>query len=85
MLGTQRAIVLRGNGAVTVGASVREAACHAFWLEDAARVELAVLATDEPALAYTPEQAAQRAGAGTSLYDRMWEYLLDDDFEEAGR
>jgi HCOMODA/2-hydroxy-3-carboxy-muconic semialdehyde decarboxylase len=84
-LADARAIVLRGNGAIAVGATVREAACHAYWLEDAARVELAACATSEPAVPYTPEQASQRAAAGPSLYDRMWEYLLDDDFEEASR
>jgi HCOMODA/2-hydroxy-3-carboxy-muconic semialdehyde decarboxylase len=70
-LGMARAIVMRGNGAVTVGANVREAACHAFFLEDAARIELAVLGADP--IPYTADQASQRASAG--LYDRMWELL----------
>jgi HCOMODA/2-hydroxy-3-carboxy-muconic semialdehyde decarboxylase len=73
-LGDARAIVLRGNGAVTVGATVREAACHAFFLEDAARIELSVLGHD--ATPYSAEQAAQRASAG--LYDRMWEFLTEE-------
>ena len=77
-LGGGRAIVLRGNGAVTVGTTVREAACHAFFLEDAARIELAVLGADP--VSYTPDQASQRASAG--LYDRMWEFLLGEDYEE---
>ena len=78
-LGAGRAIVLRGNGAVTVGASVREAACHAFCLEDAAGVELAVLATGREATPYTAEQATRRAGGDRQLYDRMWEFMLGDD------
>jgi HCOMODA/2-hydroxy-3-carboxy-muconic semialdehyde decarboxylase len=82
LLGTARAIVLRGNGAVTVGPSVREAACHAFCLEDAARVELAVLATGEPAQAYTAAEIEARGAGDPQLYARMWEFLVDDDFPE---
>src|ERR1700687_3263558 len=43
LLGPARGIVMRGNGAVTVGASIEEALVMAWYLEDAARVELAVL------------------------------------------
>ncbi len=59
LLGPARAIVLRGNGAVTVGPSVREAACHAFFLEDAARLELAVLASGETPVPYTAAASAE--------------------------
>ena len=79
-LGSARGIVLRGNGAVTVGPTVREALCHAFFLEDAAKVELSLLGQD--AVAYSPDEASKRGNGGTrdqTLYDRMWEYLLDDD------
>jgi len=76
-LGAARGIVLRGNGAVTVGASVREALCHAFFLEDAAKLELTLLGQD--AVPYSPDEAATRGSGDKSLYDRMWEYLLDDD------
>ena len=69
--------MLRGNGAVTVGASVREALCHAFFLEDAAKLELTLLGQD--AVTYTPDEAAKRGAGDKALYDRMWEYLLDDD------
>ncbi|HEX4422017.1 MAG TPA: class II aldolase/adducin family protein [Kofleriaceae bacterium] len=81
VLATHRAVVLRGNGAVTVGPSVRAAACHAFFLEDAARIELATLG--HPAVPYTAEDAARRAGADAQLYARMWEFLLGDDLQEA--
>lgn len=80
-LGNSRAIVLRGNGALTVGASVKEAACHAYFLEDAARVELAVLSTGEAAVPYTAEQAERRGSADKSLYDRMWEFMLGEDID----
>lgn len=80
-LGAGRAIVLRGNGAVTVGSGVREAACHAFFLEDAARVELAVLASHGAGMVYTAEQAAARGRGEPALYDRMWEFLVADDLD----
>lgn len=78
-LGGGRALVLRGNGAVTVGRTVREAACLAFCLEDAARVELEVLATGAPAIEYTAAQAAARGSDDPSLSARMWEFLIADD------
>ncbi|HTE54562.1 MAG TPA: class II aldolase/adducin family protein [Kofleriaceae bacterium] len=81
LLGSERAIVLRGNGAVTVGPSVREAACHAFFLEDAAQIALAVLPSGEHGIPYNPGQAARRGAGDTSLYDRMWEFLVDDDVD----
>ncbi|HEY0250774.1 MAG TPA: class II aldolase/adducin family protein [Kofleriaceae bacterium] len=80
-LGANRAIVLRGNGAVTVGGNVREAACHAFFLEDAAALELKL--NGRASTPYTADQAARRANsADKQLYDRMWEFLLGDDYEE---
>jgi HCOMODA/2-hydroxy-3-carboxy-muconic semialdehyde decarboxylase len=85
LLGAGRAIVLRGNGAVTVGPSVREAACHAFFLEDAARLELAVLASGETPVPYTAEQAQKRGAGDPNLYDRMWDFLLGDDAEHASK
>jgi HCOMODA/2-hydroxy-3-carboxy-muconic semialdehyde decarboxylase len=80
-LATHRAVVLRGNGAVTVGPTPREAACHAFFLEDAARIDLRLRATGDEPIPYTNGQAARRGSADRSLYDRMWEFLLDDDIE----
>lgn len=80
-LGSARAIVLRGNGAVTVGATIREAACHAFFLEDAARLEVALLGAGSAALPYTTQEAADRAQARGVLYERMWCYLTHDDPE----
>lgn len=79
LLAGGRAVVLRGNGAVTVGETVREAACHAFFLEDAAAVELAVLATHLEPTPYTPEQAARRAAGDKQLYARMWQFLTGAD------
>lgn len=74
-LGNARAIVLRGNGAVAVGRTLEEAAVLAWFLEDAARVELDVLATGEAGLVYTPEEARDRAVTSGRLFERMWEWL----------
>ena len=52
---TARAIVMRGNGAVAVGASLEEAVVMAWYLEDAARVELAVLGAGVDGLELTPD------------------------------
>ena len=81
MLGGARAIVLAGNGCVCVGDTVRHAAAHAFFLEDAARIELALLATPEPPVEYTPDEARARATSAGGLYERMWDFLCFGDVE----
>jgi HCOMODA/2-hydroxy-3-carboxy-muconic semialdehyde decarboxylase len=77
LLGSGRAVVLRGNGAVTVGASLQEACVFAWYLEDAARVELDVLASGLPGLVLDPEEAAARATTQGLIIERMWEWLTD--------
>ena len=72
---------MRGNGAVTVGASLLEAVVMAWYLEDAARVELAVLSTGLEPLEYTPLEAADRAITKGMLFERMWDWLTSDDPE----
>lgn len=85
-LGDARGIVMRGNGAVTVGASIEEAVAMAWYLEDAARVELAVLATGQSAQEFTASEAADRAGNSGRLVERMWDWLTcnDPEIDEAG-
>ena len=85
-LGNARGIIMRGNGAVTVGASIEEAVAMAWYLEDAARVELAVLATGQSAQEFTVSEAADRAASGGRLVERMWDWLTCNDPEtvEAG-
>jgi HCOMODA/2-hydroxy-3-carboxy-muconic semialdehyde decarboxylase len=81
LLGSSRAIVMRGNGAVTVGASIVEAVALAWYLEDAARVELAVLSTGRDGREFTPDEARDRASSSGRLVERMWDYLTADDPE----
>ncbi|MCD9031050.1 class II aldolase/adducin family protein [Luteimonas sp. Y-2-2-4F] len=84
-LGGARAIVMRGNGAVLAGDSLEMAVVLAWYLEDAARVELDCLATGLDAPAFTDAQSAARAVWAGRLLERMWEYLTHDDPEaEAG-
>lgn len=78
-LASGRAIVLRGNGALTVGRSVEEAAVLAWFLEDAARVELDVLATGLAGSVFDPAEAADRAITSGRLFERMWDWLVSGD------
>jgi HCOMODA/2-hydroxy-3-carboxy-muconic semialdehyde decarboxylase len=80
-LGTARAIVMRGNGAVTVGATLEEALTMAWYLEDAARVELEVLATQQEGQELTPVEVRDRAVTAGRLIERMWDYLTAGDPE----
>jgi HCOMODA/2-hydroxy-3-carboxy-muconic semialdehyde decarboxylase len=82
-LGTARAIVMRGNGAVTAGESLQAAVVLAWYLEDAARVELDCLsvAATQAATCFTDAQSATRATWNGRLLERMWEYLTAGDCE----
>lgn len=75
-LGEQRAIVMRGNGAVIVGGSLQEAVALSWYLEDAARIELDCLAAGQPEAGLLSQQEArQRATWSGRILERMWEFL----------
>jgi HCOMODA/2-hydroxy-3-carboxy-muconic semialdehyde decarboxylase len=78
-LGSARAIVLRGNGAVVVGSSLQQACALAWYLEDAARVELDLLASGEKGLEFEPAESADRATLQGRIFERMWEWLTQDE------
>jgi HCOMODA/2-hydroxy-3-carboxy-muconic semialdehyde decarboxylase len=82
-LGDTRAVVLRGNGAVTVGETVEEATVLCWCLEDAARVELALSPLTQLATVteLSPAEAKRRAIWDGGLLDRMWDFLTRDDPE----
>lgn len=82
-LGDARAVVMRGNGVVTAGASLEEAVVFTWYLEDAARVELDVLATAGAGreAVFSDEEARLRAVGTGRIYERMWEYLTHGDPE----
>jgi HCOMODA/2-hydroxy-3-carboxy-muconic semialdehyde decarboxylase len=78
-LNAARAIVLRGNGAVAVGSSLQEACVLSWYLEDAARVELDVLASGEPGVVFGPEESAERATMQGRIFERMWDWLTREE------
>ena len=82
-MGERPAIMMRGNGLITSGHSIEEAVVLAWYAEDAARVELDVLAAGsagDPAL-ISPEEAAVRATWSGRILERMWDYLTHGDPE----
>ncbi|MBX3563571.1 MAG: class II aldolase/adducin family protein [Sphingomonas sp.] len=84
MLGDAAAIVLSGNGCVCAAATLEEAACLAFFLEDAARLELAILPARAAGAApreYTSAEVAARAVKAGGLFERMWHHLCFGDPE----
>ena len=81
MLGEANGIVMRGNGAVLAGASLPQAAAHVFFLEDAARIEIALLPISGDARPYTEDQVRTRAVGSGGLYERMWQFLCHGDPE----
>lgn len=80
-LGGARAIVMRGNGAITVGDTIEQAACFAYFLEDAAQLE-----HDVRSMGFDPgkglldidEIAARQTLAG-GVIERMWTWLTRAD------
>jgi len=84
MMGKHAAIVLSGNGCVVAAATVEEAAVLAYFLEDAARIELAVLpaeAAGQRVREYLPDEVSARAIRTGGLFERMWQYLTFNDEE----
>jgi HCOMODA/2-hydroxy-3-carboxy-muconic semialdehyde decarboxylase len=80
-MGGARAVVMRGNGAITAGATLEEAVALAWYLEDAARVELAVLNTGVEPLVFTAEEVRDRAVDVRSMLMRMWNWMSAGDPE----
>lgn len=82
-LSAARAIVMRGNGAICTGATVEESVVMAFYLEECAATELAVLAAGEQvrSVTFTEEQAAIRATGTGRIYERLWDYMTAGDPE----
>ena len=76
-MGDSPAIILRGNGAVTAGVDLKQALCLAWFLEDMARVELAVLSSGraEQAPVFTAEEALGRLIWAGLVAERAWDHL----------
>jgi HCOMODA/2-hydroxy-3-carboxy-muconic semialdehyde decarboxylase len=82
-LGDARAIVMRGNGCILTGATVEESIVMAFYLEEAATTELAIMSSgqEEHSLVFSEEQSKSRAVSSGQIFERMWDYLADGDPE----
>jgi len=82
-MGNGSAIVMRGNGLVTAGASVEEAVVRAWYAEDAAQVEIDVLAAGAgcSSALLSGEDATVRATWSGRVLERMWDYLTAGDPE----
>jgi HCOMODA/2-hydroxy-3-carboxy-muconic semialdehyde decarboxylase len=82
-LGNARAIVMRGNGAVCTGETIEESVVMAFYLEESAATELAVMAAGPAAqsVEFTAEQANVRATGTGRIYERLWDYMTAGDPE----
>ena len=76
-MGAARAVVMRGNGAVTAGASLEEAVVLTYYLEDAARVEFESRAIGFADIGpfLNEDEASRRANWSGAILDRMWAYL----------
>jgi HCOMODA/2-hydroxy-3-carboxy-muconic semialdehyde decarboxylase len=75
-LGQAPALLMRGNGAVTVGATVGEAVARMWVLEASARMNSVAAAAGTPAALPDHEQAARRA-VSTEILGRVWADLRD--------
>lgn len=78
-------LVMRGNGAVTAAANVELAACLAWCLEDAARVEQLVRSASDPGTVASTRLSTQdvqaRQVSSGAVFERLWEHLSADDPE----
>ena len=78
-------LIMRANGAVTVGPSIELAAGFAWCLEDAARIETLVrsVASDQQADAacLTREEVGSRQVSSGAVFERLWDYLAGEDPE----
>ena len=82
-LGQAPALVMRANGAVTVGASIEHAMGLAWCLEDAARIEQSVraMACDPAESLLTPDEVGARQVSSGKVFERLWAFMSAGDPE----
>lgn len=79
-LGDGNVVVMRGNGAIVVADNIERAVVLAWYLEDAARVELDVIqANADGGLLLSDAEARLRATWSGGIVERMWAYLTAGD------
>lgn len=83
LLGAGNAMVMRGNGAIVCAESIEKAVVLTWYLEDAAKLELAVRSAgfESTSVIFTPEECAERATSTGLIFERMWEHLSAGDAE----
>ncbi len=75
LLGSAKAVLLRGHGAVVVGKTVREAAILALYLEESARLQAEAMKLGKPI--YLDSAAAEKVARQTfkpKSTERAWEH-----------
>lgn len=82
-LGRRSAVVMRGNGVVVAAPDLLQAVTLAWYLEDAARMELALRSAglDAQGVRFTAEECARRATGAGGIFERMGQYLCAGDPE----
>ncbi len=82
-MGHCNAVVMRGNGVVVVADTLAQVLTLTWYLEDAARIELAVLAAglEGASVVLSDAECARRATATGGIFERMWQYLTAGDPE----
>ena len=82
-MGDRNAVVMRGNGVVVAAESLAQVLTLTWYLEDAARLELAVLAAglEEASVVLDEGECARRATAAGGIFERMWDHLTAGDPE----
>lgn len=75
-LGDADALIMRGNGAVTVGASLPEAVARMWVLEKSARMNSIAASAGAPEPLPQPERDSWRT-TSSELLGRIWTYLTD--------
>lgn len=87
LMGEGPAMVLNVNGAVTAAETPERAVALAYFLEDAARVELTAISAglENTGPVLDGDAAAERATWNGRIAERVWEYLLRNDPEPLSR
>lgn len=86
-MGESNAVVMRGNGVVVAADSLEKVLCLTWYLEDAARLELAVLGAglEQTSIVLTAAECERRATTAGGIFERMWEHLTAGDPEAGPR
>lgn len=82
-MGEANAVVMRGNGVVVAANSLPEVVALTWYLEDAARLELAVCGAglEKESKVLDAAERDLRATSAGGIFERMWEYLTSGDPE----